>query len=241
MGNVVAIIPARSGSKGVVDKNIKLLAGYPLIAYSISAARLAKSIDRIIVSTDSEEYADIAQKYGAEVPFLRPAKISGDKSMDYDFFKHLIEWFRQSEGEVPEYLVHLRPTSPLRNPVHVDLAINAIMNDASATALRSVHEMTETTYKTFEIENGFLKCVCSGSLDIETTGKPRQDYPKTYDGNGYVDVVKSSYILEKRRIHGDHVIAHITPRIHEVDTIEDFNYLKYQVSSDPTLVKSLFD
>ena len=109
-GKVFAIIPARSGSKGVKNKNIRLLNGYPMIAYTIAAAKLSENIDRVIVSTDSEQYAEIAQKYGAEVPFLRPAEISGDTSADIEFMQHAINWFYENEGKVPEYWLHLRVT-----------------------------------------------------------------------------------------------------------------------------------
>ena len=98
MNDVVAIIPARSGSKSVAHKNIKLLSGHPLIAYSIAAAQLSKSIGRIIVSTDSEHYAGIAKKYGAEVPFIRPAKLSEDKSGDREFLEHAMEWMAENEA-----------------------------------------------------------------------------------------------------------------------------------------------
>ena len=124
MTEVVAIIPARSGSKSVAHKNIKLLSGHPLIAYSIAAAQLSKSIGRIIVSTDSEHYAGIAKKYGAEVPFIRPAKLSEDKSGDREFLEHAMEWMAENEGFQPEYWVHLRPTTPLREPRIIDEAID---------------------------------------------------------------------------------------------------------------------
>ncbi len=240
MADIVAVIPARSGSKGVVDKNIKILAGRPLLAYSIAAAQLAINIQRTIVSTDSEHYASIAREYGAEVPFLRPVEISGDASSDYEFIKHALDWMKENEGYQPEYLVHLRPTTPLREPSYIDTAIEQMKHDDGATALRSVHEMSESTYKTFEIEIGFLKCVCTGSWDIEAVGRARQEYKKTYEGNGYVDIIKSSYVLKNCQIHGDRVIAYVTPRIFEADTPEDFDYLEYQVARNPMLVKRLF-
>ena len=240
MADAVAVIPARSGSKGLPDKNIKILAGRPLLAYSIAAAQLAINIQRTIVSTDSEHYVSIAREYGAEVPFLRPVEISGDVSSDYEFIKHALDWMKENEGYQPEYLVHLRPTTPLREPRYIEAAIEQMKQDEGATALRSVHEMSESTYKTFEIETGFLKCVCTKSWDIEAVGRPRQKYKKTYEGNGYVDIIKSSYVLENCKIHGDRVIAYVTPRIFEADTVEDFDYLEYQVTKDPMLVKRLF-
>jgi len=156
VNNIVALIPARSGSKGVPNKNIKLLAGFPLIAYSIKAALKSKLIDRVIVSTDSKEYAEIAREYGAEVPFLRPNEFSGDRATDTQFFKHAIYWFKENEGEVPEYFAHIRPTTPLRNPQVIDAALKSFMG-SDFTALRSVHKMSESSYKSFEIENDKLK------------------------------------------------------------------------------------
>lgn len=240
MADVVAIIPARSGSKGVVDKNIKLLAGHPLIAYSVAAAQLTNGIDRIVVSTDSKEYADIARKYGAEIPFLRPDEISGDNSTDYDFIKHVLNWMQDNEGLRPDYLVHLRPTTPLRNPVYIEEAIERIRHDEYGTALRSVHEMPETAYKTVEVDRGYLRCICSGSLDLDSANNPRQVFPKTYIANGYVDIYKSSYVVKNKKILGDKVIAYITPRIFEVDTVDDFDYLEYLVAKEPAIVNALF-
>ena len=240
MADVMAIIPARSGSKGLPDKNVKILAGRPLLAYSIAAAQLATNIQRTIVSTDSEQYASIAREYGAEVPFLRPVEISGDASSDYEFIKHILDWMETNERYQPEYLVHLRPTTPFREPKYIDVAIERMRQSDGATALRSVHEMSSSTYKTFEIEEDYLKCVCTGSWDISATGRPRQEYKKTYEGNGYVDIIRSSYVLENYKIHGDRVIAYVTPRVFEADTPEDFDYLKYQVAVNAMLVKRLF-
>lgn len=240
MSETIAIIPARSGSKGVSDKNIKLLSGKPLLAFSIATAKLASNIDRVILLTDSEDYANIALQYGAEVPFLRPAEISGDASTDYDFIKHALDWFLENEGKQPEYLVHLRPTTPLRDTHYIELAIDAIKADNNATALRSVHEMSESAYKAFEIEGEYIKCVGSGSFSLDAANDPRQRFRKTYQGNGYVDVIVSSYVMETRKLHGDHVLAYITPYISEIDTEEDFKYIEYQAASNPSIVSNIF-
>ncbi len=241
MANIVAVIPARSGSKGVVDKNIKLLAGYPLIAYSIAAAQSANSIDRIIVSTDSEEYATIAREYGAEVPFLRPPEVSGDTSTDYDFVKHLLDWMLFYEGVSPEYLIHIRPTTPLREANYIDAAIELIKQSSQATALRSVHEMPESAYKAFEIEGDLLKSVGSNSFALDTFNDPRQKFNKTYQANGYVDVLKTKYVIENKKLHGDHVIAFVTPYVVEVDTLDDFDYLEYIAAKDHSIANTLFE
>lgn len=125
MNNTVAIIPARSGSKSIKDKNLAILSGHPLIAYSIAAAVLSKKISRTLVSTDSEEYAKIARKYGAEVPFLRPQEFSTDTSTDRDFMLHAMHWMKENNATPYEFWVHLRPTTPLRDPKHIDEAVIA--------------------------------------------------------------------------------------------------------------------
>ena len=241
MANVVAVIPARSGSKSVVDKNIKLLGGHPLIAYSISAAQLSSRIDRIIVSTDSIEYASIAREYGAEIPFLRPPEISGDNSTDYECIKHILDWMQNEENFLPTYLVHLRPTTPLREINYIDMAIDLIKKNNYATALRSVHEMSESAYKTFEIEGDYLKSVGSNSFALDVYNDPRQSFNKTYQANGYVDVIKTKYVIENNKLHGDRVIAFITPRVTEVDIVDDFGFLEYQMAKNPVIVKKLFE
>ena len=240
MADFVGIIPARGGSKGVPDKNIKLLAGEPLIAYSIAAAKRSKGITRVIVSTDSEQYAAIAQKYGAEVPFLRPVELAQDHSTNFDFIEHLLEWMQVNEGKVPEYLVQLLPTTPLRDSKVIDDAIALIKGNNTATALRSVHEMAETAYKTLEIEDGFLKCVCTGSFEIDNANLPRQLFPETYQPNGYVDIMKTDFVMKNKKLHGSKVLSFLTPKAVEVDSLEEFEYLEYLVARDQSIVKRLF-
>jgi N-acylneuraminate cytidylyltransferase len=237
---IIGLIPARSGSKGVEDKNIRDLCGKPLLAYSIAIGKQVKSIDRVIVSTDSAYYADISQSFGAEVPFLRPKEISGDLSSDYEFVKHTLDWLYETEQYQPELIVHLRPTSPLREQQVVQAAIDHIKKNPSATALRSVNEMSESAYKTFEIEDGFLKCLVSGSFDLDAANRPRQEFATTYQPNGYVDIIRSSCVLANNVIHGNCVLAFHTPRAGEIDTLDDFDYLEYQLSKAPDYVNNLF-
>jgi CMP-N,N'-diacetyllegionaminic acid synthase len=235
---VWALIPARSGSKGVKDKNIRKLAGYPLIAYSIVAAKQCTSVSRIILTTDSEQYAEIGVQYGAEVPFLRPSNISGDEATDLQFFKHTVDWFRKNEGDVADYFVHLRPTTPFRTPKVMDEAISGFIN-SSFSALRSVHKMTDTSYKTFEIEDEKLKLLCGGGYNIESTTFPRQSFPATYDPNGYIDIVRTS-MIDEGNIHADNVKAFITDISYEIDEIDDFEFLQFVVNKKPNIVKKLF-
>lgn len=236
----VAVIPARSGSKGVPDKNVRLLGGHPLLAWSIRAALLADSIDRVLVSTDSADYAEIAKSYGAEAPFLRPAELASDTATDLDVMRHLLDWFSEISERTPELLVHLRPTTPLRDPALVDGAIRHLAANPSGTALRSVHEMPETAYKCVECDGNFLTTAFSRQRDLEAANGPRQGYPTTYLPNGYVDVLRSDLISREGRLHGDHVLAFMTPPAAEVDSEEDFNFLAYETSRRPDLIDTLF-
>ncbi|MBT6939305.1 MAG: acylneuraminate cytidylyltransferase family protein [Candidatus Marinimicrobia bacterium] len=238
--NIMAVIPARSGSKGVPDKNIKELSGKPLIAYSILTAQKIKLINRIIVSTDSDEYAALATDIGAEVPFIRPIELSNDDSTDYDFVKHLLDWLIENESHIPDYIIHLRPTTPLRDPDIVENAIEIFMKKPEATSLRSAHEMPETAYKQFELEDKYFKTICTGSFELDDANKSRQSFPKTYTPNGYVDILKTEYILENNLLHGNRVMGYITDFTIEVDVEEDFEFLEWQINKNKKLVTTIF-
>ena len=240
MSSIVALIPARSGSKGVPHKNIKLLGNHQLIEWSITACKAATSINRVIVSTDSEKYAHLSREMGAEVPFLRPAEISGDSSTDYDFIKHALEWLIQN-GDEPDYFAHIRPTTPFRDPALIDQAVAAFINHPKATALRSVHPMSESAYKTFEIApGGQLKRVASESTELDAVNNARQQFPTTYIANGYVDVLSTAFIRKMQLIHGNHVLPFVTPTVNEVDTEEDFSMLQMELLNHPEYATRLF-
>ena len=240
MDKIVALIPARSGSKGVINKNLRLLGGYSLLAWSIAVCLKSTKISRVIVSTDSLEYAQIARELGAEAPFLRPGEISGDNAIDYDFIIHALDWLSSEQGE-PEYLVHIRPTTPLRDPAMIDKAIVKFIESPDATALRSVHEMSESAYKTFELTpGGQIKRLGVSDTALDAANDARQKFPKTYQANGYVDVLSTSFIRESGLIHGDQVIPFVTPRAFEVDEEEDLLYLQFQLSRSQEYLQRLF-
>jgi CMP-N-acetylneuraminic acid synthetase len=226
----MAIIPARGGSKGVPGKNIKLLAGYPLIAYSIAACKLSKKIDRVVISTDSSEIADISRHYGAEIPFMRPPEISQDRSTDLEFILHALDWFKDSEQEEPEYLVHIRPTTPLREPDLIDDAIDKILADPASSGLRSVHEITESPYKMFGIEDGYLAGLYPDDPRPEYYNLPRQNFPPVYKPNGYVDIIKRRTVRNGASLHGSKMLAFITQTAVEVDSPEEFQYLEFEIT-----------
>lgn len=240
MASTVALIPARAGSKGVPHKNIRPLGGHPLLAWTIAACRRATLIDRVIVSTDSEEYAAIARGFGAEAPFLRPAEISGDRATDYDFIVHALDFLR-AVGDEPAYVVHMRPTTPFRDPALVDAAIRAFRDAAIATALRSVHEMPESAYKCFEVApGGQLKRLGAESTELDAANNARQAFPVTFSANGYVDVLSTAFIRRSGLIHGGHVLPFVTPSVTEVDVESDFAHLEFEVSRSPGIISKLF-
>ena len=231
--SMIAIIPARSGSKGVPGKNIKLLGGIPLFAFSIIAAKMMPSVSRVIVSTDSEEYAQIAKDYGAEVPFLRPNEISGDKSTDFDLFLHALNWFKENENLIPEYILHLRPTTPLRNPQIMEDAVKLfIENKNLASSLRSGHSAPESPYKWFlKDDKNYFKGL-RDDLTPEKVNLPRQSFPSVYIPDGYIDILKSSVILTTGTLHGDKMLVFEAPFRVEVDTKNDFEYLEFQIQKE---------
>jgi len=239
MSSVVAIIPARSGSKGVKNKNIKKIYGHTLLEWAVKAALCSKLIDRVFVSTDSNEYAKLAKEYGAEAPFLRPESISDDNSSDYDFVIHAIEEFSKI-NLYPEHIAHIRPTTPIRDPKKIDEAIVLFQNNQNYDSLRSVHQMSESSYKTLEINDGKLTPLSlfnNKGLDVNA---PRQNFPNTYHANGYIDILCADSVKKNKSIHGNNILPFITNFSLEVDTIEDLEYLEFLASNKSDIVKKLF-
>ena len=222
---VFAVIPARKGSVGIKNKNIKLIAGHPLIAYSIMAARLS-GIKKIYVSTDSLKYKKIAESYGALVPFLRPKNISTKDSTDFDFILHFVRWLKKEGISFPKYLIHLRPTTPIRDPKVIKKAIKFIIGKKKSTSLRSGHISAETFMKWFyKNDKGYFEKVHK-SMTAENIDKPRQKFRPVYIPNGYVDIYKPEFILKKKKLLGSQMLVFETPRCIEVDEIYDLNVIK---------------
>lgn len=236
---VVALVPARSGSKGVPGKNVADLAGFPLIAYSVRAGVLADEIDRVIVTTDSQEIADLAVSYGAEAPFLRPAGLAGDRALDIDYIRHALDWLAAEEGAQPAMVVQLRPTTPLREPERLDEAIRALRGRPEATGLRSVHELPEPPQKMLGIEDGWLGGLFPHETRPDYFNLPRQVFPPAYWPNGYVDVVLPETLERGSALYGDRVLAYVTEPVTEVDGPEDLRYLRFTVteSEHPLLAR----
>ncbi len=220
----IAIIPARSGSKSLKDKNIRIMNGKPMLAYSIEHALQAKTVDRVFVSTDSEMYRDIALEYGAEAPFLRPAELSGDSSLDIEVFQHFLEWLQKHEGFIPDICVHLRPTHPVRKSEDIDQMVGMLKEDDLADSVRSLSEAKQTPYKMWfsgEGNDGYILPVIKTDIS-EAYNSPRQLLPKAYLQNACIDVVRSSTILRKCSMTGDHIRGFIMEYDYDIDSEEDF-------------------
>lgn len=235
-GSCIALIPARGGSKSVPKKNIRKFQNYPLIAYSIAAAKLAKSVERVIVSTDSEEIRDISRQYGAEVPFLRPAEFAQDHSPDIEFMKHAIMWLYENERKIPQYFVHLRPTTPFREPGHLDEAIDLLREDKDSTSLRSGSLCIHPPYKWFKREGNYLTPLMPG-MTCDEANLPRQDFPEVYIPNGYVDIIKTDFVISSNLLHGNKMIGYKTKEVPDIDTEFDLKKLELYDGLKDVLLK----
>jgi CMP-N,N'-diacetyllegionaminic acid synthase len=213
---VLALIPARGGSKALPRKNVRLLAGRPLIAYSIELALAAKTITRTIISTDDQEIADVARAEGAEVPFLRPSELAQDDSPDLGVFRHALLWLREQEGYEPEFVVHLRPTHPVRRVARVDEAVRTLAADPAADSLRSVSWPVQTPYKMWRIAGGYLVPLLRVDGVRDPHSRPRQGLPEVWWQNGYVDVIRPRTILGLDSMSGERIL----PFVIEEPTVE---------------------
>ena len=202
---IIALIPARGGSKSIPLKNIKVFAGKPLICYSIEMALQSQMIDRVIVSTDSLQIGEIAKAAGAEVPFLRPEEFARDDTVDFPVFEHCIEWLKEKENYEPDIIVHLRPTSPLRSKKMVEASIQKLIDDPKADSVRAICEPSQNPFKMWTLSNaGYLNPLVQTDIH-EQYNQPRQVLPQVYWQNGYVDVTRRKTITEKKSMTGERI------------------------------------
>ncbi len=189
---VLAIIPARGGSKGIPRKNIRSFAGHPLIAWSIAAGLQAESVTRVIVSTDDEEIAGVARRYGAETPFLRPAEFAQDHSLDLPAFTHALSWLAENQGYQPELVVQLRPTSPIRPRSLVDEAVRTLLANPAADSVRGVVPAGQNPHKMWRIdaESGYMHGLLTVEGVPEPYNAPRQVLPPVFWQTGHIDVMR---------------------------------------------------
>lgn len=206
---ILALIPARGGSKSIPRKNLVVVRGKPLIAYSIEQALASRHITRTIVSTDDDEIADVARRFGAEVPFIRPAELAQDDSRDLEVFRHALNWLLEIERYRCELVVHLRPTGPVRRVSLVDDAIERLLADSSAHSLRAVSRPIQSPYKMWRITDGYLTPLLHVETMPEAHSAPRQHLPEVMWQNGYVDIIRPSVVLEAGSMVGTRILPFI--------------------------------
>ena len=220
MSSSVALILARGGSKGVPKKNIIDLRGKPLIAWPIAEAIKCSNISNIYVSTDDPEIKEISESFGAKI-INRPIELCQDSSTDLDSFKHAVKELASEED-----LIHLRATTPLIKSDVLSNAINYFYSNNHCTSLRSAHESPETAYKSFKHDGIYWSGLFNDELNGEYYNLPRQNLPKTYHPNGYVDIVRPAQFMDSDSLHGNKILSFITEYAHEVDTLDDFKILE---------------
>lgn len=239
--NVLAIIPARSGSKSVIDKNIRNVAGRPMLAWSIEHALSSRLINRVILSTDSEKYAEIGRGYGAETPFIRPAQYATDTSLDIEVFEHALKWLKEKENYEADIVVQLRPTYPKRNPEDIDRMIEMLVADPSADSVRSVAPAGEVPFKMWlapdYVSVGVNNLNCDEYINRKFTSDsemgalrplidnipecynmPRQELPRAYYQNACIDVMRADTILKKHSMTGDRILGYLMNENLDIDT-----------------------
>lgn len=236
---VLAIIPARGGSKGIPRKNIKDFAGYPLIAYSIVAATQSSLVTRVIVSTDDEEITAVARGWGAETPFLRPAEFSQDNTHDYPVIRHALDWLAEHEDYHPDVVVQLRPTSPVRPRICIDEAVQLLLDHPQADCVRGVIPAGQNPFKMWTIneKSGQMIPLIGVEGIHEAYNAPRQVLPYVYWQTGHIDAIRTTTILDKGSLTGDVILPLlIDPRFTvDIDVPADWQQselLVYQVGLD---------
>lgn len=224
MPPILAIIPARSGSKSVPHKNIRPFAGKPLLAWSIEQALESRTIRRVIVSTDSEEYADIARAHGAEVPFLRPAKYAKDRSTDLEVFQHALRWMERHEGYRPDLCVHLRPTAPVRRPGLIDEVVRRLIAHPEASAVRTVAPAPHTPYKMWGMgRGGWIRPLLKVPGLRDPWNQARQILPAAWAHTGNVDAVWTRTVLGGNSMTGTRILGFVDEPWVDIDTEADFH------------------
>jgi len=231
MTEILALIPARGGSKGIPRKNIRDFAGYPLIAWSIAAGLKSELVTRVIVSTDDDEIAAVAREFGAETPFLRPAEFAQDNTTDLPVFEHALEWLRENEGYVPDVVVQLRPTSPIRPRGLVDDSIRILLAHEDADCVRGVVSAGQNPHKMWRLpegENGPMKNLLDVEGIAEPYNAPRQSLPSVYWQTGHIDAIRTSSILEKKSLTGDVIYPLVIDSRYTVDIDNLQDWARYE-------------
>jgi CMP-N-acetylneuraminic acid synthetase len=219
---IVAVIPARGGSKGIPRKNLNTVLGKPLIAYTIEAALKAQTLAKVIISTDDEQIRAVSQDYGAEVPFLRPSHLATDTAPGISVLQHAIMYLAEQEAYLTDIVVCLQPTSPLRSAEDIDTAVKLCL-DSGADSVVSLCQAKHHPYWMKKIVDGRVHPLMN---EIENHYTRRQDLPPVYRLNGALYVIRRKVLLEENSVLGEHTLAYIMPeeRSIDIDTPSDLKF-----------------
>lgn len=221
-----ALIPARSGSKTIKDKNIKLLNKKPLIYYSLDVAKKCKYFKKIIFSSDSNKYLTIASNYGKFYLHKRDYYSSTDAATDLDIFRGFIRDHLKNNFILPKYFAHLRPTTPIRKINTVNKILKFFFTQKNLSSLRTVTKMSESSYKSLRIINNKLCSIVKTDFDLDKYNKPQSKYPVTYEANGILDIYLTKNIL-RNTLLGNKVIPYILDEFNsDIDTKNDWEKVK---------------
>jgi len=228
---ILALIPARGGSKGIKRKNLVDFLGKPLVAHSIEHALSSRSVTRTIVSTEDEEIAQVARSFGAEVPFMRPSELAEDHVLDLPVFVHVLETLEKREGYRPDLVVHLRPTAPYRKPGWIDEAVALLASHPEAHSVRSVSEPEKHPYRMFTIDGeGYLDAIMKHEHP-EPYLLRRQDLPKVYFYNCVIDVTRPTTIFELASTTGWRIFPYVMEpaQVFDIDSPRDLVTARFLV------------
>ena len=230
MTQILALIPARGGSKAIPRKNIRSFAGFPLIAWSIAAGLQAHTVNRVIVSTDDDEIAAVAREYGAETPFMRPHELAQDHTSDLPVFEHALKWLEDIESYKPDIVIQLRPTSPIRPKDCVDDSIKILIENPEADCVRGVVPAGQNPYKMWHF-NGYdkaMKPLLTVEGIREPYNAPRQILPSVYWQTGHIDAIRTSTITRKHSLTGNMIYPLVIDPHYTVDIDTLSDWAKYE-------------
>jgi N-acylneuraminate cytidylyltransferase/CMP-N,N'-diacetyllegionaminic acid synthase len=232
--SILAIIPARGGSKGLPGKNTKELAGKPLIAWTIEAAKKSKYIDRVLVSADYEDIINISKRFGADVPFTRPEILATDIAKSIDVIIHALDWIKENEKKEYGYLVFLQPTSPLRNFYHIDEAVEKFFSNNNTISLVSVSKVKKNPYlMRVKNKNSFL----DNYLSENTTLIRRQDMPDVFVLNGAIYIIACKDLLHYKSFNTPATAYYLMKDQYSIDIDDEYDFVIAQALIENGILK----
>ena len=230
---ILAVIQARGGSKGIPKKNIYPINGYPLISYSIAAAKNSKLISDVIVSTDASDIAQTAKEYGAQVPFIRPAELSGDKILSVDSLHHAVIETERILGKKYELIIELPCVSPLRDHQDIDAALKKLIDSSADSVISMVDTGEKHPVRLKKIENDFIEDFTKEFPEPNQNSRRQDLFPPSYIRNGAIYAMKREVLIEKKSRHGEKSLAYVMSdnKSVNIDTLEDLKKAEFKIKN----------